>query len=444
MKSRVNSRINNTRGKHNYSLHVRKQGFKSESREKALGYCSHHQIYIGEKTYCIMLIKKVYDASLLVHTYVRDYLMGNLGETYLSIPKQNNKYVKAANCDDYFLFASAKDLCERISKSFSTREQIDELFINNVRGYLGENKKMKDTIESETEKTKFALYNNGVSICCQKVDDETSGFFRLKNPYVVNGQQTILTLYSAYENGSDLSNIEIPLFIKPYNDNERQMLDVAIYNNTQSPVKDIDLLCGDINVRKISKKILEIDYKKYVDKYESWLTLKMFSTGVNSNLEITSLVIPRENIIAVNDYFKILLPILFHFKNKDEASIDMHLESFNKNTTKYKDKYDELIGEIKEFLDLDTDFYYSIADCAKKAGDYVKKNSNYRPAENIFGIAFFYGISEKEVMSKLNKIGYDKCAELKDKISLLTKSEKCKELMNFFVENKKWDGHELK
>ena len=51
MKSRVNSRINNTRGKHNYSLHVRKQGFKSESREKALGYCSHHQIYIGEKIF---------------------------------------------------------------------------------------------------------------------------------------------------------------------------------------------------------------------------------------------------------------------------------------------------------------------------------------------------------------------------------------------------------
>ena len=53
MKSRVNSRINNTRGKHNNSLYVRKQGFKSEIREKAVGYCCHHQIYIGEKIYGI-------------------------------------------------------------------------------------------------------------------------------------------------------------------------------------------------------------------------------------------------------------------------------------------------------------------------------------------------------------------------------------------------------
>ncbi len=51
MKTRVNSRINNTKSRHNYSLYVKKQGFKSENRDKALGYCCHHQIYIGERLY---------------------------------------------------------------------------------------------------------------------------------------------------------------------------------------------------------------------------------------------------------------------------------------------------------------------------------------------------------------------------------------------------------
>lgn len=51
MKSRVNRRINNTRGKSNNSLYIRKQGFKSESRDKALGYCCHHQVYVGERLF---------------------------------------------------------------------------------------------------------------------------------------------------------------------------------------------------------------------------------------------------------------------------------------------------------------------------------------------------------------------------------------------------------
>ena len=49
MKTRVNSRINNTRGKKHNSLYVKRQGTRSESRDKALGYCMFHQIYVGEK-----------------------------------------------------------------------------------------------------------------------------------------------------------------------------------------------------------------------------------------------------------------------------------------------------------------------------------------------------------------------------------------------------------
>lgn len=386
---------------------------------------------------------RFYDAATLVIQYVCDYLMGNLGDTQLSIPFNSKKIAKAEYCDDYFLFVDAEDLCKRISLSYSTREQIDELFINNVRGYLGANKKMQETIESEEEKSKFVIYNNGVSICCQHVDVNNSNkFLVLHNPYVVNGQQTILTLYSEFEDGVNLSNIEIPLFIKPYNNDEKQMLNVAIYNNTQNPVKDIDLLCGDINVRKIARKILFFDKEKFGLSFDSWIALKMFSTGSNSNIEITSLVIKKENIVAINDYFKVLLPILFHFKNKD-GNIEMHLDSFNKNTTKYKDKYNDLVEQIEYFLNIESDIYFEVAKCVKKARDYVITCPDYLPAENLFGIAYFYGISSDEMCDKLKDLKYDDYDNAKDKISYLSKVDVCEKIQKYLIEKKEWKNNQL-
>ena len=58
MKTRVNSRINNTRGKKHNSLYVKRQGTRSESRDKALGYCMFHQIYVGEKLFGIKSCSK--------------------------------------------------------------------------------------------------------------------------------------------------------------------------------------------------------------------------------------------------------------------------------------------------------------------------------------------------------------------------------------------------
>lgn len=51
MKARRNSKINNIYKGKNNSLLSKKQGYKSEKREYALGYCMLHQINIGQKMY---------------------------------------------------------------------------------------------------------------------------------------------------------------------------------------------------------------------------------------------------------------------------------------------------------------------------------------------------------------------------------------------------------
>ena len=53
MKTRVNSRINNIKGKAKNSFLTKRQGFKSCARSDALGYCLFHQVYVGEKMFSI-------------------------------------------------------------------------------------------------------------------------------------------------------------------------------------------------------------------------------------------------------------------------------------------------------------------------------------------------------------------------------------------------------
>lgn len=49
MKSRVNSRINNTKGKASNSFRTKVQGYGFCKRSDALGYCMFHQIYVDER-----------------------------------------------------------------------------------------------------------------------------------------------------------------------------------------------------------------------------------------------------------------------------------------------------------------------------------------------------------------------------------------------------------
>lgn len=49
MKTRVNSRINNVKGKAKNSFMSKKQGYSKVTIDNAIGYCLFHQYYIDKK-----------------------------------------------------------------------------------------------------------------------------------------------------------------------------------------------------------------------------------------------------------------------------------------------------------------------------------------------------------------------------------------------------------
>lgn len=90
-----------------------------------------------------------------------------------------------------------------------------EIFDENIREYLGRggsiNKKIIDTLKSSEDRENFFYYNNGITITCKQCDtlrsNELPGKytygFRLKNPQIVNGCQTINSIAEVLSHYSD-------------------------------------------------------------------------------------------------------------------------------------------------------------------------------------------------------------------------------------------------
>lgn len=116
------------------------------------------------------------------------------------------------------------------------------LFARNVREFLKEtknaNQAMKKTLKNRPEM--FWYFNNGITIICEKASYDSEGAcIKVTNPQIINGGQTTRMIY-----GTKVKTAEVLARIIeiPEDEKGREMVhDVIVANNTQSPVKWIDL-----------------------------------------------------------------------------------------------------------------------------------------------------------------------------------------------------------
>lgn len=83
------------------------------------------------------------------------------------------------------------------------------IFDANVRAYQGNtdiNNEMVTTLQECPEN--FVLYNNGITIVCNKLSP-VGKTLEIRNPQVVNGCQTCNSIYRAYKQGTDLSKVKV-------------------------------------------------------------------------------------------------------------------------------------------------------------------------------------------------------------------------------------------
>ena len=145
-------------------------------------------------------------------------------------------------------------------------EILEDAFKDNVRIYLRQrtkiNKSIKKTLLSQ-EKSNVFYYNNGITIICEKLtfdEERHSPIVSLKKLQVVNGCQTINSIFEAYkEDQSEFKKVNILCRIYETSD-EKLSTKIAEYTNSQNPVKNRDIRSIDYYQEILEKQMEKNGY----------------------------------------------------------------------------------------------------------------------------------------------------------------------------------------
>lgn len=213
------------------------------------------------------------------------------------------------------------------------------IFDKNIREYLGNrgvNKNMYATLLSSDDRKNFFYYNNGVTVICDsmgKINTQSSpynmnAYFEMTNPQIVNGCQTVNTIYEALKN-VDPANLEKDfkdtfVMLKILEINKENLYEDILYknivrfNNSQNPIDEKTFVANtDIFVRlqhefeekgfllliKQSDKNLFSEKYKMVTKLKQANNKRLIRFGLPEMKKATDVYIPLEKFLQVINAF---------------------------------------------------------------------------------------------------------------------------------------------
>lgn len=204
----------------------------------------------------------------------------------------------------------------------------DELTEGNVRYFLGEDKVVNSSIiETARDGIKSQVFwamNNGLTIICDSIKALGSNQYKLENPQVVNGCQTIHCLQSAYsqkdeekpqETANDITEISEKTKVKKLPENLRVFVKLVRANNpeiqnsiisatnSQSPVHSASLKANDIIQKNIESYLGKNGF--FYERRENFYKRQGRSGNKVISLmkmaQIMHTIVNKEAIIATND-----------------------------------------------------------------------------------------------------------------------------------------------
>ncbi len=329
------------------------------------------------------------DSFKIFDMYFQNKLLpcDNKIELILEIPKNSSHLpnVSVLKLDGQNLYVYF-DKAQKIINSFLKCEQINgnvdnlyKLFSDNVRKYLGDNKKMQETIDNDP--TNFVRYNNGITITGEVDFRVNSSDIKVINPVINNGQQTFMNLVNNPHLSDDLN----VLVIIKSNVDDSVKSKIAEYTNSQRNIKPIDLLSLNYKIREIQKYTYEntdfflniyssgknqflmkaydsfkiISIKEFLRCYFSCKNIKTAGSWKNAFTRMLNDVVNKGEInnIGINPSLKVFFDNLYQFhrnfyttkdkKKKSEISIcDLAILII---MNKYSKSFDEAYAIIHDF-----------------------------------------------------------------------------------------------
>lgn len=143
------------------------------------------------------------------------------------------------------------------------------LFARNIRGFLGSteiNRGMESTLKNEPEY--FWYYNNGITIICDDADETSSHgkhILRVKNPQVINGQQTTRMLYRMASTSPKASVTVKVIRVTRRDNGGSEQFDTLVSNivqatNWQNAIRASDLISNDRQQIEIERQMRKLGY----------------------------------------------------------------------------------------------------------------------------------------------------------------------------------------
>ena len=188
---------------------------------------------------------------------------------------------------------------EKIFKSHLTE--------GNVRFFLGEDKKINNSIIETAKDTKkaenFWAMNNGLTIIGDSIEPLGNNEYSILNPQIVNGCQTVHCLYYAFSEKNELPE-PLKVFVKIVKTDKLDIqTDIISATNSQNPVKSASLKAND-NIQRNIEKFLK-DAGIYYERRENYYKRQGFTgnkvIGLLKMAQIIHTVVNKESITALND-----------------------------------------------------------------------------------------------------------------------------------------------
>ena len=276
------------------------------------------------------------------------------------------------------------------------------MFFDNVRGFLGINKSMEDTIENDSEN--FVKYNNGITITGKIASlPGVDGCFEITSPVINNGQQTVLNLLEKYPN---IDGVNLLIILKNESDIKIKSK-ISQFTNSQRLIKPIDLLSLDDNIRFLQGQLFHLAVSNKEDNF----FLEINSTGTKNYQKLVKTIYFKENIISLADFCKLYFSVddlkLGNWKSNISTMIE---EILSKNVIYDVEKslmICKIISKYKRYLNSiankNEKNIVKTADLAFMFIMYKYKVDEYTAREVIDGVnqKYFYNIPESNRKSKL-------------------------------------------
>lgn len=213
------------------------------------------------------------------------------------------------------------------------------IFDMNIREYLGNkgvNKNIYMTLMDKDERKNFFYYNNGITIICDKMrkiethpsTNNMCASFEIDNPQIVNGCQTVNSIYEALKN-EDPAELEknfkdtfvmLKILEIDRNNSDEDVLyqNIVKYNNSQNAIDEKTFVANASEFKRIQiefeKKgflllIKQSDKNTYSEKYKVITKLKASNSdrlqkfGLDQMKKVSDVFIPLEKMLQIINAF---------------------------------------------------------------------------------------------------------------------------------------------